>query len=307
MGKRFIACAAAGVLALAAGQAQAVLIYANTGTQIAQFDSASPGTLTNAGGTPTTVSGLNVGETLLGIDVRPVNQDLVGVTSTNRLVRINRATFAILDFLPLVADSTDTTAPFFTSVSGTNFGVDFNPAADRLRVVSDTGQNLRINPFTGAVSADLPLTTGTTITGAAYDRNAPPPQGGTTLFVINAANGNLARQGDVNGTPDSPNNGAVTNLGSLGRGATLDPRIGFDISGTGAGTAFASFVEGGVSRLYTVNTAGTPSTALVGTIGGTGPYLGITQAVAIPEPAGLGLLGVGSLVALRRRRRVVHV
>lgn len=29
------------------------------------------------------------------------------------------------------------------SLDGTHFGVDSNPAADRLRIVSDTGQNLR--------------------------------------------------------------------------------------------------------------------------------------------------------------------
>ena len=31
------------------------------------------------------------------------------------------------------------------------FGFDFNPAADRIRVVSNTGQNLRLHPDTGAV------------------------------------------------------------------------------------------------------------------------------------------------------------
>ena len=45
-------------------------------------------------------------------------------------------------------------APAFTpALSGTAFGFDFNPTVDRIRVVSDTGQNLRLNPDTGAVAA----------------------------------------------------------------------------------------------------------------------------------------------------------
>ena len=31
------------------------------------------------------------------------------------------------------------------ALDGTSFGVDFNPAAGRLRIVSDAGQNLRHN------------------------------------------------------------------------------------------------------------------------------------------------------------------
>ncbi len=47
---------------------------------------------------------------------------------------------------------------FATTLNGSVFGVDFNPVADRLRVVSDVGQNLRINPTTGVAIADGSLT-----------------------------------------------------------------------------------------------------------------------------------------------------
>ncbi|WP_404349449.1 DUF4394 domain-containing protein [Phycicoccus jejuensis] len=61
------------------------------------------------------------------------------------------------------------------ALEGKHFGVDFNPAADRLRVISDTGQNLRhdVNPG-GTTIADTPLNvTGATgpstgVTAAAY-------------------------------------------------------------------------------------------------------------------------------------------
>ena len=37
-------------------------------------------------------------------------------------------------------------------LTGTVFGVDFNPAADRLRIISDTGQNLAHNVNAGGVT-----------------------------------------------------------------------------------------------------------------------------------------------------------
>ncbi len=40
----------------------------------------------------------------------------------------------------------------FTTLAGTDFGMDFNPAADRLRVVSSGGQNLRIDVDSSATT-----------------------------------------------------------------------------------------------------------------------------------------------------------
>src|SRR5258705_5154867 len=51
----------------------------------------------------------------------------------------------------------------------------FNPVVDRLRIVSDMGQNLRVNVDTGAMltegSRNLGSTTPTAPTGAAYTSN----------------------------------------------------------------------------------------------------------------------------------------
>ena len=82
-------------------------------------------------------------------------------------------------------------------LSGTTFGVDFNPAADRLRIISDTGQNLAHNVNAGGVTlANGTLTytappatpvPATGVTGAAYTNNDVPPNGtptATTLFDL---------------------------------------------------------------------------------------------------------------------------
>ena len=68
------------------------------------------------------------------------------------------------------------------ALTGTNFGVDFNPAADRLRVISDTGQNLRHDLTAGTTTVDgltyPPATTPATgVTGAAYTNNGRPRTG----------------------------------------------------------------------------------------------------------------------------------
>ena len=75
-------------------------------------------------------------------------------------------------------------------LEGSKFGVDFNPAADRLRIVSDTGQNLRHNVNEGGATAvDLALnyTAGTPTLGvtAVLTRTTtwtrrPPPRCSTS-------------------------------------------------------------------------------------------------------------------------------
>ncbi len=79
------------------------------------------------------------------------------------------------------------------ALAGTSFGVDFNPTVDRLRVVSDTGQSLRVNVDTGATLVDAasripvprwPAATG--VTGAAYTNNDADPNTATTLYDIDS-------------------------------------------------------------------------------------------------------------------------
>jgi hypothetical protein len=126
---------------------------------------------------------------------------------------------------------------------GTNFGVDFNPAADRLRVISDNGQNLRHNLNDHTTIEDTTLTTppGTGpargVTAAAYTNNDLNAATNTTLFDINTTTDQVVIQSPAN-------NGLLVATGNLGFDA--DANSGFDIfsdltSGkTTALTAFAS-------------------------------------------------------------------
>lgn len=182
-----------------------------------------------------TITGLAGGENILGLDFRPVNGQLYALGSTNKLYTINAATGAAT----AVGSST-----FSTPLSGTNFGFDFNPTVDRIRVVSNTGQNLRLNPTDGSVAAVdgalLPVTP--TITGAAYINNFAGATT-TTLFDIDAQNGRLYKQ-------DPPNLGTLIDVGALG--VTGSAANGFDI-GSASGTAYALLTVGSTTKVYTIN------------------------------------------------------
>jgi hypothetical protein len=286
----FAAAAALGILSLAR-PAEAVLMYATSGTDIASFDSGATGVVIAV-----PVTGLQPGESLVGIDTRPANQALYGVGSSSRLYTIN----------PTTGAATQVGSAGAWTLNGTSFAMDFNPQVDFIRMISNTGQNFRINPATGGlVAVDTAITpAGVTITGGAYDRNAPGLTA-TTLYAIDSTNGVLTTVGSINASPNSPNGGVVgPTVGSLGLGTSLDPRIGFDISGLNNANSFATILTGGTDKLYSLNLS-TGQATLVGTIGsGTTVYTGVTNAVAVPEPATIGVCAIGSLGLLIRRRRM---
>src|SRR4051812_36116129 len=133
MNKRSILLAAAAAVAVwvPAARSQAVLLYATSGNDIARFDSGATGVVTSV-----PITGLQAGESIVGIDVRPATQGLYGVGSSSRVYTLN----------PLTGTATQVGAAGAFTLNGTSFAFDFNPTVDRMRVVSNTGQNLRLNP-----------------------------------------------------------------------------------------------------------------------------------------------------------------
>ena len=115
----------------------------------------------------------------------------------------------------------------------------------------------------------------------------------TVLYDIDSRAGILATQ-------NPPNNGTLNTVGGLG--VTTSGLVGFDISGAD-GTAFASLTVGGIPRLYTINLA-TGAATNIGVIGGGTLAISDISVVPIPEPSSLalGALGLGGLLAWRRRR-----
>ncbi len=108
------------------------------GNNLLTFNSGTPGTIASS----TMVTGLGGGESLLGIDFRPLTGQLYGVTNGSRIYTIN----------PLTGAATPVGGRFFPPLAGGFFGFDFNPVPDRIRIVSTAAQNLRINPNNGALA-----------------------------------------------------------------------------------------------------------------------------------------------------------
>jgi hypothetical protein len=162
---------------------------------------------------------------------------------------------------PVVTKVSQLTVPLY----GTNFGVDFNPAVDRLRIVSDTGQNLRHNLGDHTTTEDAVLSTppalGPTrgVTAAAYTNNDLNAETATTLFDIGTITDEVLIQSPAN-------NGLLAATGKL----TVDAaNAGFDIYSTlsnGKATASAGFATlvapNGTSTLYSINLLNGTATSL---------------------------------------------
>ncbi len=199
-----------------------------------------------------TVSGLESGETLVGIDVRPLDAKLYGVGSNGRLYALDTETGAASATATLAAAANAS----FTSLPTANYGFDFNPAADALRLVDDAEDNFRILPSTrtagaaGTTFVDTALTPAGDVSAAAYTQSYAGSTT-TTLYVVDTVAGQLLRQGGLNGDP-SPNGGALTGVGALGVSSTSEAN--FDIIGGHDGAAIAAIAsDDGNTALYTVN------------------------------------------------------
>jgi hypothetical protein len=181
------------------------------------------------------ITGLQAGEKILGIDMRPATGQLYALGSSSRLYTINMSSGAAT----MVGSM-----PFATLLDGSSFGFDFNPVVDRIRVVSNTGQNLRLNPADGTVAAvDMPLNPGTPmISSAAYTNNFAGATS-TVLYDIDPLTDKLYKQ-----LP--PNDGTLVEVGSLQLDVINDN--GFDIGGT-SNMAYALLPTIGSAKIYSIN------------------------------------------------------
>ena len=197
------------------------------------------------------VSGLAAGEQLIGIDRRPKTGVVYGVGklgTAGRLYTVDPATGAATFVAILVAAPTATSGrggPI--ALSGSEFGFDFNPMADALRIVSDTGQNLRVIPSDRTPATGPALLTGDTFTDGALNADATPATGVSAAAYTNNVAGatstvlyDIDTRRDVLVTQAPPNAGTLVTVGSLRFPA--GSVAGFDIVTTGG-------VDAGVAAL----------------------------------------------------------
>ncbi len=198
--------------------------FALSGTNLLSFDTANPATTQT-----TAISGVNGSEVLVGIDFRPQNGHLYGLgvnatSNTGTLYNISTRTgFAsAVGTTGSIAFTTDGSITVDLPDPATfGYGFDFNPAADRIRVVAGS-LNFRVNPNTGQ-GIDGDNDTGSPVTGTNPDGNidiigSPFPanavaytnnQPNTTITTLYT----LARVGsnDELAIQNTPNSGSLTN------------------------------------------------------------------------------------------------
>ena len=268
--KAALAGACTALLAAPGVASAADAIYGLTDTnRIVRFNSDSPGRVLQT----VPIQGLQAGETLVGLDVRPENDTLYAVGTTNRIYQVN----------PVTGATRPAFRAFSPALNGASFGVDFNPTNDSLRIVSDADQNLRV-PFSGGNAGDadaqdpLQYAAGDAnfgqnpaVAGAGYT-NSFPGASDTTLYDVDTNRDVLVRQ-------DPPQNGTLTTIGSLGLNA--EDQAGFDVSPQG-NVAYAALRAAGEPRhsLYRLDLAtgrATPA-AVQAAIGTTATLRGIAVA-----------------------------
>lgn len=284
----------AAALSLFAGSAAAEsLVALNSNNQIGVFDSGAGvvnTTLFN------TITGINVGEMFVGIDLRPSNNLIYGLTTSNNIYTIDAYT-GVSSYVATLSQPV---------VDGVNksYGFDFNPVADRtpnasLRLISSAGDNYAVNITTGGVTVATSIPTG--YTGAAYlnsDASMPDTApASTALYYVNADNDTLGF------APTGFNNPTITTVGSLG--ADVFSATGFEITNTSnAYGAFTLAGNPGDSGLFSVNLATGNAIQIASFVGNVN---GLTSAplspVPEPETYALMLSGLGLIGFVSRRRK----
>jgi hypothetical protein len=261
--------AAASAIAPGAAQAAEALYGVTNDNRLVQFNSDGPRNVRST----VTISGLAPNEKVLAIDVRPANDQLYALGSSNQIYTVDPTTGTTRPIAPTL---------FLPALAGTAFGFDFNPTSDRIRVVSDQEQNVRHNPDDGTTAADPPLAyaagdraagANPQVVGSAYT-NSAPGAASTQLFGIDSGRDSLVIQ--------NPSDGTLNTVGDLG--ADAGDGLGFDVAVNG--TAYAAFAEGDSNRtrLYTINLADGTATPLPrNRIGINTPLVGLAAAGEVAD------------------------
>ncbi|MEO5714470.1 MAG: DUF4394 domain-containing protein [Luteolibacter sp.] len=254
-----------------------------TNNSLYQFDSATPGTVNQIGAAGSASN-------LVDIDFHGANGLLYGVSSAGLTYTVNIQTGA----------QTQVTTPLDT-LSGIT-AIDFNPLADRIRLVGSGNFNARLTPdvqtaptatqANGTVTMDASFSlfqsdgttarSGATVLGAGYTNPIDNPSA-TTLYTL-ASDGFLSMHTAPTGSFAIGNAVGVAGLGFIPVGS------GFDIGVNGSGYAF----DGTNLRLIDITTGTSTSLGAVG--------VGIRSLAVVPEPSTYLLGAVACLGLLRRRR-----
>ncbi|RZK62050.1 MAG: DUF4394 domain-containing protein [Hymenobacter sp.] len=248
------------------------LAYALAGTNLLTFDTALPGTIRTSVG----ITGVDATQTLVGLDVRPLNNSLYAL-GYNSAAATGVANTQLYSLNAVTGVATPVGAAIRLELGTGSIGFDFNPTVDRIRVVGANRNNYRLNPnlpstsVLAATDGQLTYATGTATPsiGAAAYTNSFMGAGSTTTTVLYDYDEIL----NTLNTQDPPNNGTLNNVGGSGITVnTATPNVDLDIYSTASGTNAAYMVANTGTSLntsfYSVSlVTGTATPVGTGTIG----------------------------------------
>lgn len=264
------------------------LVGINSQNQIGVFDSTNV-----AAAAFVNITGLSAGESLIGIDLRPSNNLLYGVSNASNLYTVDAYTGA---------------ASFVAALSGyainasLGYGVDFNPVADSnpaaasLRLVSSAGDNLAVNATTGVVGNQA-NTIAAGNSAVAYANSDPSMiAAATQLYYLNSTTDELFVANSAFNTP------TISLIGAIG--LDILKANGFELFSNGNAFAAVNTDDGGLnSQLLSINLS-TGAGTLLGTFNGTLNGLSAAPS-AVPVPAAAWLFGSAILGFAGFRRKAV--
>src|SRR5262245_43322762 len=193
-------------------------VSAEAGSIIGLVDGKSLVTIDPASRKVTAKQDIKGASNIIGIDVRPADGWVYGVTNDGWVVTIDAKT----------GQATQKSKLTEMLKAGTVATVDFNPAADRLRLMGSDGMSLRVNVDDGKVTVDGShkfkdgdANAGKTpkVVAGAYT-NSFKGTTATALYNLDATTNSLVTQAP-------PNDGVLNTVGELG--ITLQGPVAFNI------------------------------------------------------------------------------
>jgi len=200
------------------------------------------------------VSGLQGNEQLIDLDLRPGNGKVYALASTPGTSQSRSSLYTVNIDNGQLTPVVDPIQPDLKKDSNNNtqFGMDFSPVSENLRIVSTQDDNIVINPDTGTQSQGLKLFyppldpnqgKNPNVTALAYDNN----RAGVLDADAYGIDSSLSILNELAG-----DTGVLTTVGSLG--VTVSKTGGFDVSSSGKAFALLTTTNGlPLQRLYTVN------------------------------------------------------
>ena len=262
------------------------------GASLLRFDLAHPGAIKSLA-----LSG--AGTRLDAIDFRPRTGELFGYDDASDR-------YFTVDVNTGMLKGASSSA---TATNSRSLGLDWNPTIDRLRVVTDTNQNIVYNPDTATASnaATVPLFYGPGDVNEGRDPGVVA-NGYTNSFAGATTTQQYVLDAQLNTLATLANNAGrlatVATITVMGVEFDFDPSAGFDILPLlgGGNMAYALLTEAGApgatAGIYTIDLTSGAATFLGALDSAIGQATGL--AVTVPEPATIGLLLAGGLLLLAR-------